>query len=110
MSILVLAILANPVRPAQLIDDRAITVHSTREIAEKRRALIRYLWGAEGFPVRRLPNIVLTNIPSPVRQLTHLARVDELRIDMAPGLQGLGRDVPSHSPASMSHAKCECSS
>ena len=74
---------------AQLIDDRAITVHSAREVAEKRRDLIKYLWGAEGFPARRLPDLVVTNVPSPVRQLTELARVDEFRIDMAPGLQGL---------------------
>jgi hypothetical protein len=79
---------ASPARSAQLIDDRTITVHSAREIAAKRRALIQYLWGNEGFPDRRLPN-VFTNIASPVKQLTNLARVDEFRIDMAPGLQGL---------------------
>src|SRR5262245_36068878 len=73
---------------APLIDDRAITIRSGREIAEKRRALIQYLWGAEGFP-KRLPDVVLTNVTSPVRHLTHLARVDEFRIEMAPGLQGL---------------------
>ena len=42
-------------RSAQLIDDRAITVHSTREVAEKRHALIQYLWGAEGFPATAAP-------------------------------------------------------
>jgi hypothetical protein len=72
---------------APLIDDRVITVHSAREIAAKRRALIQYLWGAEGFPEKRLPNVV-TNIASPVKQLTNVARVDELRINMAPGLEG----------------------
>jgi hypothetical protein len=76
------------VRSAQLIDDRAITIHSPRDVAAKRRALIQYLWGANGFPDRQLPN-VLTNIASPVKQLTNLARVDEFRIDMAPGLHGL---------------------
>jgi hypothetical protein len=76
------------VRSAQLVDDRAITVHSAREIAAKRRAVIEYLWGEEGFPDHRLPNVV-TNIPGPVKQLTNLARVDEFRIEMAPGLQGL---------------------
>lgn len=74
---------------AQLIDDRAITVHSPREVEAKRHALIRYLWGGAGFPKRRMPDTVVTNVPSPVRQLTHLARVDELRMDLAPGLQGL---------------------
>lgn len=89
LAILVIAVFAGPVQSAQLIDDRAITIHSAREVAEKRRALIQYLWGSEGFPDRRLPNVVLTNVASPVQHLTHLARVDEFRIDLAPGLQGL---------------------
>jgi hypothetical protein len=74
---------------AELVMDRAVTVHSARDVAEKRRALIQYLWGAEGFPKRRLPDIIITNVASPVKQLGHLARVDELRMDMAPGLLGL---------------------
>ena len=82
---------------AQLIDDRAITLHSAREVAEKRRALITYLWGAEGFPERRLPDVIVTNIPSPVKQLSHLARVDEFRMDLAPGLQALAYHfIPQH--------------
>jgi len=73
----------------KLIDDRAITVHSAREIAAKRRALIQFIWGDEGFPKHRLPDRVLTNVASPVKQLDHLARVDEFRLELAPGLQGL---------------------
>ncbi|MEK7685969.1 MAG: hypothetical protein AAB466_11155 [Verrucomicrobiota bacterium] len=97
LGILAVGLLAWRARSAQLIDDRAITVHSTREVAEKRHALIQYLWGAEGFPSRRLPTTIVTNIASPVRQLSHLARVDELRIDMAPGLQGLAYHfIPQH--------------
>jgi hypothetical protein len=53
-------------QPAQLLDDRAVTVHSAREIAAKRRALVQYIWGADGFPDRRLP-AVQTNVPSPVQ-------------------------------------------
>jgi hypothetical protein len=89
LAILAFALFAGGVQSAQLIDDGGITIHSARGVTEKRRVLIRYLWGAEGFPQRRLPNVVLTNVASPVKQLSHLARVDELRIDMAPGLQGL---------------------
>src|ERR1043166_2114637 len=74
---------------AELVVDRAITVHSAREVEAKRKALIAYLWGAEGFPKRRLPDAVVTNIPSPVKQLSHLKRVDELRMELAPGMQGL---------------------
>ena len=81
----------------QLLDDRAITVHSTREITQKRRALIQYLWGKEGFPQHRIPNVISTNIVSPVQHLDHLARVDEFRIDMVPGLQGLAYHfIPQH--------------
>jgi len=78
-----------PAEAAELVVDRAITVHSGRALAQKRRALLQYLWGAEGFPTRRLPDAVVTNVACPVKQLDHLARVDELRMDLAPGLQGL---------------------
>src|SRR2546430_8351226 len=74
---------------AELVMDRTITLHSEKDIKEKRRALLQYIWGAEGFPDQRTPDKVITNVPSPVKELTHLARVDELRMDLAPGLQGL---------------------
>src|SRR5438477_356802 len=44
-----ISLFASSVQSAQLIDDRAITIHSARELAAKRRALIQYLWGAGGF-------------------------------------------------------------
>lgn len=74
---------------AQLLDDRDITVRSAQDVAMRRRMLIQFLWGDAGFPARRMPDAVLTNVASPVKQLTHLARVDEFRLEMAPGLQGL---------------------
>ena len=89
LSLVAFALGAGRIQSAELLDDRAITIHSTRDVAAKRRALIKFIWGSEGFPERRLPDTVLTNITSPVQQLNHLARVDEFRIDMAPGLQGL---------------------
>jgi len=89
VAVSVLSFFTNRGRCVELIDDRAITVHSATEVIEKRRALVRYLWGDDGFPSRRMPDAVLTNVPSPVKQLTNLARVDEFRIEMAPGLQGL---------------------
>jgi hypothetical protein len=70
------------------VDDRAITLHSAAEITERRNTLIQYLWGSNGFP-RRLLEKTVTNIPCPVKPLEHLARVDDLRISMAPGLEGL---------------------
>jgi len=82
---------------AELVMDRAITVHSEKQVSEKRRELIRYLWGKEGFPKRRLPDTIVTNVVSPVKNLDHLSRVDELRIEMAPGLQGLAYHfIPEH--------------
>ena len=97
MSLLAAVLWAGPARCGQLPDDRSITIHSTRQLAEKRRAIVAYLWGPKGFPNRRLPNIVLTNVPSPVRQLSHLARVDEFRIELAPGLEGLAYHfIPSN--------------
>src|SRR6266498_1053972 len=97
LMLIILGLLAERSDAAQLIDDRAITVHSAREVAEKRRVLIKYVWGAEGFPTRRVPEVVLTNVASPVKQLSHLARVDEFRIDMATGLQGLAYHfIPEH--------------
>ena len=77
------------VRSAELIVDRGVTIHSGREVEEKRHALIEYLWGPDGFPKTRLPTTVVTNVSSPVKQLADLARVDELRMDLAPGLQAL---------------------
>lgn len=74
---------------AQLIDDRAVTIHSAHQVTARRAALIHYLWGPDGFPLHRLPEAVRSGIASPVRQLSHLGRVDELRVDLAPGLQGL---------------------
>src|SRR5207302_9807614 len=82
-------LLAHDAQPAQLINDRAVTIHSARQAEERRRALIGYIWGAEGFPQYLLPSAVLTNVPSPVRLLARLARVEEFRLGMAPGLQGL---------------------
>lgn len=98
-ALLVLAVWFLSVRAdgAELINDRPVTLSTARDVAEKRRALVRYVWGSEGFPGQRLPTSVLTNITSPVNHLTHLARVDELRIDLAPGLQGLAYHfLPEH--------------
>lgn len=87
--LLVLCLPAGRGRAAELLDDRAITIHSPADVEQKRQQLIQYLWGADGFPSRRLPDAVLTQVPSPVKHLIHLQRVDSLLIDMAPGLQGL---------------------
>src|SRR5438067_13918669 len=89
LTLLVSLLFATAARSAQLVDDRTITIRSAREVKQKREALIQYLWGKEGFPTSRLPNLVHTNVASPVKQLSHLDRVDEFRMDLAPGLQAL---------------------
>jgi hypothetical protein len=76
--------------PLPLVDDRYVTIHSTREAKEKREQLIRYVWGAKGFPKDRKPDQVITNVASPVHHLDQLARVDEFRMQLAPGLEGVG--------------------
>src|SRR6516225_7047918 len=84
----VLTIAGWTVHSAELLDDRAITLHSAADIAQKRNTLIQYLWGADGFPTR-LPDHTVTNIACPLKKLQHLKRADELRIYLAPGLEGL---------------------
>lgn len=66
-------------QPVALVDDRLITVDSSHAAAARRQALVNYLWGNMGFPDRN-PNVVLTNAPLPVHQLTDLKRADEFRM------------------------------
>lgn len=77
-----------PIRVHILVDDRLMRVDTPHAIAATRRALIRYLWGREGFPARRLPDRTL-NVPSPVSSVPNLSRVDELRVPMEAGESGL---------------------
>src|SRR5690242_18386016 len=63
-----------------LLNDHQITIHTQAQAHQKRQALLKYLWGSAGLPTSR-PKVT-PNIPSPVKQLTHLQRVDELKIDL----------------------------
>ena len=85
---LALESLAGRVWAADLIDDRKVSIRSREEAEAKRGALIRHVWGTDGFPRRRIPNVI-TNVARPVKELGNLKRVDELQIHMARGLQGL---------------------
>lgn len=73
----------------ELIDDRAITIRSAGDVDAKRKALIHYIWGADGFPKQRLPDAVVPNVPGPLRDRSEVGRVDEIRIEQTPELQGL---------------------
>src|SRR5436190_19828409 len=47
---LIILLSAIPASAAALLDDRAVTIASTQDIVTKRRALVQYLWGSDGFP------------------------------------------------------------
>src|SRR5438105_2843143 len=83
-----LAILSIGINSAPLPNDQTVSINSADDASRKRQELIHYLWGPGGFPKDRLPNLI-TNIAPPVKQLSNLKRVDELRIDLSPGLEGL---------------------
>lgn len=72
-----------------LIKDSQITISSPTDVRNKRQALIRFIWGSAGFPRNKLPSSVAINIPSPVNNLSNLQRVDEIRVAMDAGQEGL---------------------
>lgn len=65
-----------------LIDDRRINV-TAATAAAKRTELIRFIWGASGWP--RTKATVKTHVASPIQGLAHLARTDELTVRMEAG-------------------------
>jgi hypothetical protein len=71
-----------------LVDDREITLQTPADVAARRAALIRYIWGTDGFPSIRLPSAIERDDASPVSDLTHLQRVDTLTIGMEAGQIG----------------------
>lgn len=72
-----------------LLDDRDIPVGSRRELRALRTRLIQYIWGQPELPRERVPDVVTTNVPSPIRHLRGLARVDRFRTTLAEDLEGL---------------------
>ncbi len=72
-----------------MVNDYSITLHTPADIAKRRAALIEFIWGAAGFPADRLPSSVTRDIPTAVPDLRGLARVDELRVAMEAGQEGL---------------------
>lgn len=73
---------------ATLVNDRDLKINSRKNVSEKRRELLQYIWGGAGFPKSLLPK-VSTNVPVPVRGLSNLRRVDEFRIALTVDLEGL---------------------
>src|SRR5437016_14408450 len=60
-----LGFLSLSARSAELLDDRAITLHSISDVTQRRTVLIQYLWGSNGFPTR-LPEKTFLNVACPV--------------------------------------------
>lgn len=72
-----------------LLDDRDIAQGSARDLRALRTRLIQHVWGQPKLPSHRLPDTIVTNIPSPVQHLSSLSRVDAYRMTLAEDLEGL---------------------
>ncbi len=95
-----LAALSLHIAPARAAaDDYAITVEQPADVAAKRRRLIEFIWGTEGFPTAA-SELAARGVDSPVRALANLERVDELRVTMprssgAPVVVGAYHFIPA---------------
>jgi len=89
--------------PAYALDDRQITVRTATDVSNKRQALIDFIWGSDGFPSNNSPSVTknvcslpqANNPPADdvcggfVSNLSNLKRVDEIRVHMEAGEEGL---------------------
>lgn len=74
------------------------TIASSIEVQNKRRELIQFLWGQDGFPATKLPASVDRNVESPVDGLSNLERVDTIHIQMDAGYESMAHHfIPSKS-------------
>jgi hypothetical protein len=69
--------------PPVLLDDRSLT-STTETVKQKRDALIRYIWGPQGFP-RTKPASIQKDVTSPVKNLKNAAGVETMTIRMEAG-------------------------
>ncbi|MGD9562647.1 MAG: hypothetical protein AB7F88_11130 [Pyrinomonadaceae bacterium] len=85
-SLFLLLLFLWPTAPAYaVVDDREVTILSAKEVVSKRTELINYIWGTEGFPTTKLPNLpVVSNDISPIPGLENLERVDTLIVPIRP--------------------------
>ena len=79
---------AQPVDYSSLVDDRTITIASAEDVAAKRRELIAFIWGAEGFPSAKQPSVDI-GIPSPLADLQNLRAVNRLRFALDNGEENM---------------------
>lgn len=67
-----------------------IDIHSPRDVQNKRNAFIRFVFGPDGFPLKKLPNKIEKSITdSDFDTLTNLKRIDKLSIEMEWGLNSI---------------------
>lgn len=63
-----------------------------------RKQIIQWIWGSKRLPLSLYPTQVRTNVPCPLGQLTGFVRVDELRLHMAPTLEGVAHHFVAAHP------------
>ena len=69
-----------------------IQINSPKDVLDKRKALIRYVWGAKGFPSSKQPASVQTNIEdSRYARLFNgnLKQIDKITVEMEKGLNSI---------------------
>lgn len=88
LALVLLLPLLSPVAAAPQLDDHRVTLASPPAVAQARRTLIGFVWGADGFPASRLPRVT-RGVASPLPGLPNLARVDELATGVGAGGEGL---------------------
>jgi hypothetical protein len=71
--------------PPVLTNDRTITVTSLAGAQTKREEIIRYIWGAAGFPRNQRPAAIQQNTPSPIAGLKSAKSVETMTIRMEAG-------------------------
>ena len=65
-----------------------ISIKSEKDIIEKRKQLIQYIWGDKGFPVS-IPSVVERNIKDDRYELTNLKAIDKIIVSMDYGLNSI---------------------
>jgi hypothetical protein len=67
-----------------------IEIHTMQDLLAKRKAMIEWLWGEDGYPTDKMPAEVVESInDSDFVTLTNLKRIDRLTVDMEFGLNSI---------------------
>jgi hypothetical protein len=67
-----------------------IEIHTMQDVLAKRKAVIEWLWGKDGYPGNKMPSEIDEGInDSDFVSLTNLKRIDRLTVDMEFGLNSI---------------------